>query len=81
MKHYTFNMTCSFNMQYTFTDREVEPDTDGIKGDFEPTDEALFQLEAEIRKYLEQNYSAVNIQVSTVSDALLGVVDDTPPSA
>ena len=68
-------------MQFTFTDREVEPDTDGGKGDFEPTDEALFQLTEELREHLEQNYSAVDIQIFTDSRALLGVLDDTTPSA
>ena len=77
MKHYTFVMTCSFGMQFTFTEHEVEPDTGGLEGDVVPTDDALLRLQAELKEYLGQSYSVEKMEVYSDSDALLGVDDDS----
>lgn len=76
VNHYTFNVTCSFDMQFTFTERDVEQDSEGNTDDFVPTEEAMLQLEVELREHLEQKFGAANVEVYTDSDALLGVVDD-----
>ena len=57
MKRYTFNVTCSFSMQYTFTEHEVEPDEDGDVGDFEPIYSAQRLLAEELKEHLGQNFA------------------------
>lgn len=77
MKHYTFNVDCFFTMQFTFTEQEVQQDSEGAEGDVEPSDSALAQLEEEIKHFLSQSYGVENMEVYADSDALLGVVDDS----
>lgn len=73
MKHYTFNLTCSFTMQFTFTNQQVQRDADGGDGDVEPTDAALIQLEAEMKEYLQQAYPVADkVEIFADSDDLLG---------
>ncbi len=45
MKYYTFQVICSFTMQYTFQDHEVGPDPDGGDDDVKPTGAAMGELE------------------------------------
>jgi hypothetical protein len=54
MKHYTFNVTCSFTMQFTFDAKGVERDPDGDYDDYEPTEAAIVQLQDELQEYLSQ---------------------------
>lgn len=78
MKHYTFKVVCSFTMQYTFTDEEVQQDAGGNDGDVEPTDEAQRQLENDLTECLGQNYALNgNVEVDADSDDLLGVLEDS----
>ena len=72
-RHYTFNLLCSFRMQFTFTEKEVQPDPDGDEKDFEPTDEALRALEQEVAEHLGQNYAVSDVEVDADSDSLIGV--------
>jgi len=72
-KIYTFNVICSFNLQYSFSETEVEPDPEGGKGDFIPTDEAIENLEKELTEAIENNYPITDFQVDVDSDQLLGV--------
>lgn len=71
VKHYTFYVYTTFKMQYTFTEKEVEPDEDAGDGAVEPTGDALHALELELQEYLGQNYSVEEIEVSTDSDLIL----------
>jgi len=77
MKHYTFNVVCSFTMQFTFTESELQPDSDGSESDVEPSDMALIKLEQELRDFLSQHYYVKNVEVYADSDALLGIVNDS----
>ena len=47
-KLYTFNVGCSFELQYTFTESQVEPDHESDEGAVEPTSEAIRELEKEL---------------------------------
>jgi len=38
----------------------------GDENDFEPTDQALFDLEKELEDYLSQNYSVDNISLGRI---------------
>jgi hypothetical protein len=77
VKHYTFNLTCSFTMQCTFTEQQVQQDADGGDGDVEPTDAALLQLEAEMKEYLQQVYLVADkVEIFADSEDLLGDDDD-----
>ena len=71
--HYTFYVSCSFRMQYTFTEKEVQADPGGNEKDFEPTDEALRALEQDLADHLGQNYTVTDVQADADSDSLLGV--------
>jgi hypothetical protein len=70
---YTFYVSCSFRMQFTFTDKDVQPEPGGTKRDFEPTDEALRALEQELAEHLGQNYAVSDVEVDADSDSLIGV--------
>lgn len=76
MKHYTFNLVCSFTMQFTFPEREVQQDADGADGDVEPTDAALAQVETELKEHLQQIFPVDKVEIFADSDNLLGVDDD-----
>jgi hypothetical protein len=71
-KHFTFGVTISFEMQYTFTEDEVERDVETDDG-YEPTDKALSELEDEIKDYLSQNYAVMRVEAYADSDLLLGI--------
>lgn len=75
MKHYTFNVVCSFTMQHTFTEPEVQSSEDGRTGDVEPTQEALSQLESELSNHMQNNFAIAEIQAFADSDALLGIME------
>lgn len=77
MKHFTFNVVCSFTTQFTFTESEVQPDPDGSESDVEPSDLALIKLEQELRDFLSEHYYVVNVEIYADSDALLGIENDS----
>ena len=70
-KLYTFRVLCSFEIQYTFTESEVEPDPGGDEGDFCPTDAAIKALEQELRDLIQQNHAVSAFEAYAESDELL----------
>ena len=77
MKHITFEVSCSFTMQYTFTEQEVQQDEEGNEGDVAPMDAAISQLEKELKEYIGNAYPDVcNVEVYTDAGDILGVYDD-----
>jgi hypothetical protein len=75
-KIYTYDVICSFNLQYSFTESEVEPDPEGGKSDFIPTDEAIRNLEKVLTEAIGFNFSVTNLQADVESDQLLGIIID-----
>lgn len=75
-KLFTYNLTCSFEMQFTFTASEVEQSDEGGEGDFSPTDEALESLEKELQEYIGQNYPVQKLEISGDFDDLLGTSNE-----
>jgi hypothetical protein len=75
VKHYTYTVICSFSMQYTFTEDEVEEAEGGESGDFEPTEKAMIELQYELNEYLGNSYPISDLTVETEFDALLGIND------
>lgn len=75
--HYTFRVTCTASLQFTFTESEVQPVIDGNPAVVEPTPDALHQLRQELADYLGNNYAidAVEVEVHAESDDLIGSVD------
>ena len=71
-RHYTFSVLISFQMQYTFTEDEVERDVETDNG-YEPTEKAFSELEDELKEYLSQNYPIMSIEAYADSDDLLGI--------
>jgi len=78
-KHFTYNVACSFNMQFTFPESDVEQSDEGGEGDVSPTDSALEALGKEIEECLGERFGGVaNVEVCADFDDLLGVDDDEP---
>ncbi len=69
---YTFNVQCSFAVQYTFNDSEIEPDPDSDEGGIRPTEAALQALEGELYNALHQNHAVDNVMAWADSDCALG---------
>jgi hypothetical protein len=78
-RSYTFKVNCSFQMQYTFSDDEVQIDPDGNEEDFEPTHAALATLEQEIEEHLLKLYMAEDVNVSADSNSLIGISNFKTP--
>ena len=76
MKTYTYRVLCSFELQHSFTESEVEHDPEGFESSFVPTDAALLALREELQAALDQNHAISSFDVHTESDDLLGIVDD-----
>jgi hypothetical protein len=74
-KLYTFNVSFSFEMQFTFPSSDVQPAEEGGKNDFDPTDKAITALEKEVENYLAQVYPVTNVQAFADFDSLIGVMD------
>jgi hypothetical protein len=72
---YTYNVICSFNLQYSFTESEVEQDPGGDEGDFNPTDKAIRTLEKDLQETLGHNYAITKFEAYAESDELLGISD------
>jgi hypothetical protein len=73
---YTHLVTCSFRLQYSFGESEVEQDPEGAAGDLQPTDKALRVLEKDLTETLRQDYCVTDLQVEAESDQLLGTVKE-----
>jgi hypothetical protein len=72
-KHFTYNVSISFQMQYTFTESEVEQSDEGDEGDLSPSEEALEALEQEIARHLADRFGEVReIEAWADFDDLLG---------
>lgn len=72
-KLYTFNVSFSFEMQFTFTSSDVQPAEEGGENDFDPKDEALAALVKEVEEYLAQEYPVNNVEAFADFDSLLGI--------
>ena len=75
-KNYTFHVYCSFKIQYTFTEDEVDRDPGGDETDFEPTDEALQALEHELQEFLGENYVIDDVDASADSNSFIAAEED-----
>ena len=76
-RFYTFAVSVSFEIQFTFQVSGVQQAEEGGEGEFDPTDEALGQLKNELSEYLSQQYSIQHLEAFADSDSLLGVVEDS----
>jgi phage gp36-like protein len=76
-RFYTYNVSVTFNMQFTFNEKEVQPSSESGEGgdsdEFDPTDKALADLEQEIKEYLSERYPVKDVEAFADSDELLGV--------
>jgi len=79
-KSYTFTVSVSFEMEFTFRESEVQPAEEGGENDIDPTDEALADLESELKEYLSQEYPIEKIEAFADFDSLLGV-DEVPATS
>jgi len=76
-KHFTYIVACSFKMQFTFTDSEVEQSDEGDGGDMSPTDAAMEALCKEIEECLGRHFGDVEkVEAWADFDDLLGVDED-----
>lgn len=75
-KNYTFQVFCSFKMQYTFAEDEVARDPGGDETDFEPKDEALEALELELNELLSSNYPVSDVDASADSNGFIGMTEE-----
>jgi hypothetical protein len=75
-KAYSFQVSCSFTLQFTFPESDVERDPGGDSRDFHPTDEALRRLAEELAQINEDRYPVNDFHPSAESENLLGVHDE-----
>jgi hypothetical protein len=76
-KHFTYRIACSFEMQFTFDESEVEQSDEGGAGDLSPTDRVLEELGQEIQECLSAQFGGVDkIEVSADFDDMLGTTED-----
>ena len=76
-KHFTYNVSVSFKMQFTFSESEVEQSDEGNEGDMSPTDAALEALDKEIAECLGEHFAGVKkVDAWADFDELLGVSED-----
>lgn len=76
-KRFTYNVSVSFQMQFTFSESEVEQSDEGDEGDMSPTDAALEALGKEIAERLGEHFGAVEkVEAWADFDELLGVEED-----
>jgi hypothetical protein len=70
--YYTYTVSVSFKMQFTFHESEVQPATEGFKHDREPSDKSLNKLKKELEKYITNNYAISDLDVAADFESLLG---------
>ena len=76
-KQFTYNVSVSFEMQFTFSESEVEQSDEGDEGDMSPTDAALEELGKEIADRLGEHFGGVKKVAAWAGfDELLGVEED-----
>jgi rRNA maturation endonuclease Nob1 len=75
-RYYTFRVSVAFDMQFTFTESEVQAAEEGGKEDLDPTDEALAKLAEELKETLSQDYWVQNVEVFADFESLLGTSSD-----
>jgi hypothetical protein len=73
---YTYMVTCSFRLQYSFVESEVEQDPGGDEGELQPTDKALRVLEKDLTEILGQDYCVTDLQAKAESDQFLGTTEE-----
>ena len=66
-KRYTFTVACSFTMQHTLDESEIELDPDGNETDVEPTARALLALARELEGLLYTHYPVSDVDASSDS--------------
>jgi hypothetical protein len=72
-KTYTFNVKCSFALQFSLNQSEVEQDSEGGEGDVCPTSKALRSLEKEFTEALGAAFSIDTIEAYADFDDLIAV--------
>jgi hypothetical protein len=75
-KLYTYRVLCSFELQYTFPQSEVERDSDGDETDLSPTEAALAALGSDLTEVLGYNYVVSDFEAESDSNLLIGVLGD-----
>lgn len=76
-RHFTYSVGVSFQMQFTFSESEVEQSDEGDEGDMSPTETALESLGKEIAECLGEHFGGVEkVEAWTDFDDLLGVAED-----
>lgn len=73
VKHYTYSVSVSFETQFTFSEKDVQPADGGGENDFDPSDQALAGLEKELEDHLKQHFYVDKIEAWADFDNLLGV--------
>jgi ankyrin repeat protein len=61
--NFVVRIYCSFDIQQTFLENEVQPDSEGGDGDFEPTANALEVFSQELTNYLREQYTVSDIAI------------------
>ncbi|MEZ6081259.1 MAG: hypothetical protein R3C56_37990 [Pirellulaceae bacterium] len=76
-KLFTYNVSVSFAMQFTFAESEVEQSDEGDEGDMSPTQAALAALGKELEECISQQFGEIsNIEAWADFDELLGVMEE-----
>jgi hypothetical protein len=68
-------ITCSFDFQGSFTQAEIEQDSEGGEEDFSPTDEALSALEVEF-KPLFSEYNPISFEFYADFDDFMSDIEE-----
>lgn len=76
MKLYTYSLACSFHVQFTFSESEIEGCVDEEHPEIEPTDAALTALRNELQEVLGSNYSISSFHIHADPDCLLGIEEE-----
>lgn len=74
-KLYTFLVSVSFEMQFTFNEKEIVHAEDGDENSVDPSERALSKLEREVAKYLSQQYPVEKVEAFAEFDNLLGILE------
>lgn len=76
-KNFTYNVSVSFQMQFTFPESEVEQSDEGDQGDLSPMDAALEALGKEVAECLGEQFGGVDkVEAWADFDDLLGVDEE-----
>lgn len=76
-KQFTYMVSVSFEMRFSFPESDVEQSDEGAEGEMDPTDKALVALEQEIAERLGEHFQGVkNVEAWTDCDDLLGIDEE-----